>query len=57
MIKSQVTYCPLIWIFCSRTSNNLINKIHERALRLILNKRTSDFDKQLQNNNNSCNHI
>ena len=57
MIKSQVTYCPLIWKFCSRTSNNLINKIHERALRLILNKRTSDFDKQLQNNNNSCNHI
>ena len=57
MIKSQVTYCPLIWIFCSRTSNNVINKIHERALRLILNKRTTDFDKQLQNNNNSCNHI
>ena len=57
MIKSQVTYCPLIWIFCSRTSNNVINKIHERALRLILNKRTTDFDKQLQNNNNSCNQI
>ena len=57
MIKSQVTYCPLIWIFCSRTSNNVISKIHERALRLILNKRTSDFDKQLQNNNNSCNRI
>ena len=31
-------------MFCSRTSNNMINKIHERALRLILNDHTSDFD-------------
>ena len=36
-IKSQFNYRPLIWMFCSRTSNNMINKIHERFLRLILN--------------------
>ena len=30
MIKSQLSYCPLICIFCSRKSNNLINRIHER---------------------------
>ena len=30
MIKSQFSYCPLIWMFSSRQSNNLINKIHER---------------------------
>ena len=41
----------------SRTSNNMINKIHERALRLILNDHTSDFDALLQNNNDTCNHI
>ena len=35
--KSQFNYCPFIVMFCSRTSNNMINKIHERALRLILN--------------------
>ena len=35
--KSQFNYCPFIMMFCSRTSNNMINKIHERALRLILN--------------------
>ena len=34
LIKSQFNYCPLMWMFCSRTSNNMINKIHER---LILN--------------------
>ena len=33
-ITSQLSYCPLIWMFHSRTLNNLINNIHERALRL-----------------------
>ena len=56
LIKSQFNYWPLIRMICSRTSNNMINKIHERALRLILNDHTSDFDTLLQNNNNTCNH-
>ena len=34
----------------------MINKIHERALRLIPNDRTSDFDTLLQNNNDTYNH-
>ena len=33
-IKGQFNYCLLLWMFCSRSSNNLINKFHERALRL-----------------------
>ena len=27
MVKSQFIYCPLVWMFCSRNANNLINKI------------------------------
>ena len=34
IIKSQFRYSPLVWIFFSRKSNNLINKIHERSLRI-----------------------
>ena len=34
----------------------MINKIHVRALRLILNDHTSDFDTLLQNNNGACKH-
>ena len=34
-ITSQFSYCPLIWMFHSRNLNNKINRIHERALRLI----------------------
>ena len=35
MVKSQFACCPLVWMFCFRQSNNLINKVHERALKLI----------------------
>ena len=34
-ISSQFGYCPLVWMFHSRRLNNRINKIHERALRLV----------------------
>ena len=34
-ITTQLNYCPLIWMFHSRQLNNQINKIQERALRLV----------------------
>jgi len=34
-ITSQFSYCPLIWMFHSKTMEHRINKIHERALRLV----------------------
>ena len=43
-------------MFFSKTSNNTINKIHERTLRLILNNRKSEFDTLLENKNDTCNH-
>ena len=39
-ITSQFSYCPLVWMFHSRTLNNRINKIHERALRLAYKNET-----------------
>ena len=30
-ITSQFSYCPLVWMFHSRTLNNRINTIHEKA--------------------------
>ena len=55
MIKSQFTYCPLVWMFCSRTSNNLINETHERSLRLILNDHESSF-VEVRNDNDITYH-
>ena len=43
IIKSRFNCCTLTWIFCSRITN-MINIIHERVLRLILNDHTKDFD-------------
>ena len=34
-ITSQFSYCPLIWMFHSRDLTNKINRIYERALRLV----------------------
>ena len=51
MIKSQFNYCPLVWMFCSRQSNNLINKVHERSLRLTYRDETKDFQQILTEQN------
>ena len=42
-------------MFCSRTSNNMINRLHERLVRIILNDYSSDFNILLENNNDICN--
>ena len=46
-IESQFSYCPLIWMFCSRKLNKRINHIHERALRLTYDDYTSSFKNLL----------
>ena len=56
-IKSQFSYCPLIWMFCSNYSNNLINKLHERALRMISGNYTSTFQELLNDNNETTIHV
>ena len=47
-IKSHFSYCPLIWMFCSKKSMKKINSIHERSLRLLLNDYESTFDLLLE---------
>lgn len=47
-ISSQFGYCPLVWICHSRTQNNRINKIHERALRLVYQDEISTFEDLLE---------
>ena len=36
-IISHLSYCPLIWMFCSKQSTKKINAVHERSLRIIQN--------------------
>ena len=46
-IMSQSSYCPLVWMCHSRILNNKINKLHERALRLVYDDRQSTFEELL----------
>ena len=50
VIKSHLNYCPLIKMFSSRKSNNLINRTHERSLRTVYSDTSSTFQEILQRN-------
>ena len=56
-INSQFGYCPLIWMNHSRALNNKINRIHERALRLVYRDKKSTFDELLTKDNSVKVHI
>ena len=47
-ILSQFSHCPLIWMFCSRNLNSRINRVHERALRLVYKDYNSSFSSLLE---------
>ena len=55
-IESQFSYCPLIWMFHSRTLNNRINRLHERALRIAYKDTKSSFQKLLEVDHSVCVH-
>ena len=40
-ITSHLSYCPLVWMFHSRTMNNRINTLYEKALKLIYTNKLS----------------
>ena len=44
---SNFSYCPLIWLFCSKGANNEINRTHKRALRALHGDNKSTFEKHL----------
>ena len=50
-IESQFGYCPLVWMFHSRTLNNRINRIHERALRTVYKDPSLTFQELLYRDN------
>ena len=50
-IESQFNYCPLIWTFHSRTIDNKINCLHERALRIVYSDFKSSFEGLLMKDN------
>ena len=49
-IVSTFKYCPLIWIFCGKIANDNIERVHKRALRILLDDHESTFEALLAKN-------
>ena len=47
VIMSNFSYCPLIWLFCTKGANNEINRTHKRALRALYGDYESSFEDLL----------
>ena len=50
-IDSQFAYCSLAWIFHDRGLNHKVNRLHERALRLVYKDDQSTFEELLKKDN------
>ena len=47
-IQSNFNFCPLVWMFTSPKSGRKIERVQERALRLLLNNYESDYESLLE---------
>ena len=46
-VLANFNYCPLVWHFCSCESMRKLERIQERAFRLLLNNHESDYEQLL----------
>ena len=51
VILSNLSYCSLIWLFCSITASNEINRTHKRASRILSRDYESKFEGLLDRDN------
>ena len=49
VVTSNFQYCPLIWLFCSKAAESLVNRTTKHAMRIIYNSDTEEaLDALLQ---------
>ena len=56
VVMSNFSYCPLIWLFCSKVANNEINRTHKRALRTLYRDYESTFEELLDRGDTKTTH-
>ena len=47
-ILPQLTYCHIVWNFCRSSDNRKLERIQERALRAIFNRKSGTYDELLK---------
>ena len=52
-VACNFNYCPLVWHFCGKVNNNKLEKIQERALRIINKDYDSSYDELIKCSNTS----
>ena len=50
-VACQLWYCPFVWLFHSRSLNNKINYLYERALKITYGDISSSFQDLLKQDN------
>ncbi len=46
-IRANLNYCPLVWVNRNKTDLGRLEKVQERALRMVYNDRSSSYDELL----------
>ena len=49
-IEWRFKYCPFVWMFQGKQSNDKINKLHERTLSIVCNDTITQFEELLLKN-------
>ena len=49
IVMSNLSYCPLIWMFCSKSANKEIKRTNKCALRVLYEDYDSSFEQLLEN--------
>ena len=50
-VVSTFEYAPVVWFFCGRANGKKLEKLQERALRIIYRDKVSSYDQLLENAN------
>ena len=56
-VCSNFNYCPIVWHFCSTASIRKMEKIQERALRLLHKDNTSTYEELLRKSKQATLHV
>ena len=56
VILLNFSYCPLIWLFCSKTANNEIDRTHKHAVRILYRDYESTYEELLERGNTKTTH-
>ena len=48
---STFDYCPAVWMFCGKANSDRLEKLNERALRIVYNDYVSSYDCLLEKSN------